>query len=167
MHVVSAFADRLGMDRSALYDAAFARGGAAYSDACRPSPEEAIAVIRASGGLAVLAHPGRLLLLTEEEQAAYRAEAGVRPALLKRSAERRGALMDRLAACGLDGIECVYTTHTLEETEYFSDYARAHRLFATGGSDFHAEGRGRLVGFPFFEADAALSEALLSRRGSI
>ena len=75
------------------------------------------------------------------------------------NAEKR-ALLDRLVRAGLDGIECVYTTHTEEETQAFCSYARGHGLLVSGGSDFHMEDGIHAVGRPVFEPDGALLEAL-------
>ena len=149
MHVVRAFARALGAREGdayremagKLYLELFDRGKPAYSALCRPSPEDAVRVIHLSGGLAVLAHPGRIRLGEQEKL----------------------ALFDRLTAAGLDGIECVYTTHTEEETQAFSAYAAAHGLLATGGSDFHMEDGLHVVGEPLFEPDGRLLEALRSR----
>ncbi|MDE6273803.1 MAG: hypothetical protein K2L87_01990, partial [Clostridiales bacterium] len=137
MHVVRAFARRLSKKAGATYLEYFDKGKIAYSDLCRPLPENAIKIVHALGGVAVLAHPGRIRLSFEE----------------------REALMCRLIGCGLDGIECDYTTHTLEETEYFKEFARAHGLLQTGGSDFHAEGQANVLGSPAFDADERLLSA--------
>ncbi|MDE5896692.1 MAG: PHP domain-containing protein, partial [Clostridia bacterium] len=138
MHVVRAFAKALGMDAGKVYLGYFAKGKAAYSGLCRPTPEEAIDVVHGCGGIAVLAHPGRIC------------GAG----------SGREALMEELVARGLDGIECTYTTHTAEETEYFRAYAAKRGLLETGGSDFHEEGRGRTIGLPAFVPSERLLGAL-------
>ncbi len=144
MHVVRAYARVLNTGKNALetapgelYEQYFSKGKPAYSDLCRPTPADALRIVHETGGIAVLAHPGRI-------------EAGA----------AREALMDELCALGLDGIECVYTTHTPEETAYFTRYARSHGLLVTGGSDFHAEDGRRFVGKPVFEADERLLRAL-------
>lgn len=105
-----------------------------------PTPEEAVRLIRETGGVAVLAHPGRIEL-----------EFGAR--------ER---LMEKLVSLGLNGIECYYPAHTLKETEYFLHFQREHGLFATGGSDFHSDEYYAPVGFPAFDAPASLLEILKS-----
>lgn len=139
MHVVKAFAAALGQaDYGALYNEYFAYGKPAFSGLYRPTPEEAIDVVHASGGIAVLAHPARIPM--EEE--------------------RRKIYLETLVSRGLDGIECYHSTHTASETEYFLRFARGHGLLVTGGSDFHADGMGRRTGFPPFEADEALLRAL-------
>ena len=142
MHVVSAFSQRLHVPKGELYLSAFAEGKPCSSSVGRPTPFDALAVIHASGGIASLAHPGRIPL----------------------GEEARLALMDALTAQGLDGIECVHSDHTVTETEKFSAYAREKGLLVTGGSDFHAEGRNRVLGLPPFEPSGALLAAF-SRLG--
>ncbi len=146
MHVVRAFARRLNADMGALYRDLFAPGKAAFSNLCRPSPADALQCIRDMGGISVLAHPAQILLPS--------GDAG------------RMALMEELASLGLGGIECYHSTHTAGETEQFLAFAKAHGLIVTGGSDFHADGRSRAVGEPFFDA-ADIGNLLLSLAGSI
>ena len=143
MHVVSAYAERLGVPKGELYSTAFESGKPCHSALGRPSPQDAIDVIHAAGGIAVLAHPGRIRLF----------------------GEARLALMDRLTAGGLDGIECVHSDHTAAETELFAAYARAHALLETDGSDYHAEGRSRAVGLPPFVPSEALLAAFRRLNG--
>lgn len=139
MCVVNAFAKRLGADPGALYRTAFSAGCPAYSGLCRPTPEEAIEVIHASGGIASLAHPGRIRL----------------------DKEKRTELMERLAERGLDGVECYYTAHTPAETEEFLSFARARGLLVTGGSDFHTDDGIHFIGKPDFTPDRAALARLL------
>lgn len=144
MHIVAAFAERLGRDKGDLYAAAFEPGKPCHSLIGRPSPQDAIDVIHASGGIAVLAHPGRIKL----------------------SAERRFSLMDELVGRGLDGIECSHSDHTEEQTAQFAAYARLRGLLQTGGSDFHAEGRNRVIGQPPFSPSEELLAAFRRLCGS-
>lgn len=134
MHVVSAFSEALGKDKGALYREVFARGGAAFSNLCRPTPEEAIGIIHETGGFAVLAHPGRI-------------SKGVRETLLS-----------DLSESGLDGIECRYPTHTVTDTETFLAFAERHGLLVTGGSDFHTDDGLHFIGEPPFFPDERLLE---------
>lgn len=165
MHAVAAFAEALSADRGELYRTCFARGGPAFSEACRPTPEEAIAVIHACGGVAVLAHPGRILRLSDEKLARLRtaADEEERRALLLENAKERDELIERLLSCGLDGIECFYTTHTVMETEHFLSVAKGRGLLITGGSDFHADDGAHVLGAPAFSPDPALLRALRIR----
>ena len=143
MHVVTAFSQRLGVKKGELYLSAFAAGCPCYSDLCRPTPFDAVAVIHAAGGIASLAHPGRIPM---EQDAKF-------------------ALMDRLVEAGLDSIECYHSDHTPNEAETFAAYARDRGLYETGGSDFHVEGRNRVIGLPPFEPSEALLAALSRAEG--
>ena len=145
MHVVAAFASRLGAKKGDLYLAYFSAGKPCYSGACRPAPQDALSVIHAAGGLAVLAHPGRIPLPSEE----------------------RENLMDALVGEGLDGIEYIHSDHTEEERAYFEAYGRKHGLYLTGGSDYHAEGmRRRAIAQPPFFPESRLLEAFARFRES-
>ncbi|TLN24107.1 PHP domain-containing protein [bacterium] len=93
------------------------RGGLAYVDRERLTPEEAFETIREMGGVAVMAHPG----VMEREN----------PGVFERA-------FDRLLSLGLDGIEAYYSRHSSEQTERYARLARQRGLLITGGSDFHA-----------------------------
>ena len=89
------------------------RGGPAYVPRDRLTPEEAIAAVKAAGGVPVLAHPGRI------------ADQSV---------------IEELIAAGLEGLECFYPEHSPEQTERYLALARKHGLLVTGGTDFHGPG---------------------------
>lgn len=129
IYAVRAVARKLGRDDMELYRELFKRGKPAFTEPRRPSPREAIDVIHELGGVAVLAHPGRM------------------------APEGREELMEELVRYGLDGIECTYTTHTVTETEGFLAFAHKHGLYETGGSDFHYMRGKPVLGSPAFEAD--------------
>ena len=40
---------------------------------------------------------------------------------------------------GLDGIECYYSLHTLEQTNLYLQFAQKYKLLVSAGSDFHGE----------------------------
>lgn len=92
-----------------------AEGAAAYVPRELPDPAEAIALIRAARGVAVLAHP----------------------VWLHRGGEGIDKLCERLKAAGLQGIEAHYSTHRPEQTTEYLNTARRLDLLVTGGSDFH------------------------------
>lgn len=102
-----------------------------------PTPEEAIAMIHAAGGVAVWAHPPLDLL------------AGVLPDFV---------------AWGLDGVECFRPSLTGAEIQMLEHSARAHGLFPTGGSDWHGPHRGPLG--EFFVRPHEVRE-LLERGGAL
>lgn len=121
-----------------FYNEYLAFGKPAFSGLCRPTPEEAVEVINASGGFASLAHPARIELDKDE--------------LLR--------LIKKLKACGLCGIEGVYSTHTVNETAYYKETAKAFNLVVTGGSDTHVKGGRKEIGTPAFFIDEALADKL-------
>lgn len=97
------------------FDRYLADGRPAYVARELPKPEEAIAWIKATGGVAVLAHP----------------------TWAKVSGEGLNALLTTLKAKGLGGIEVHYSTHTKRQTREYLDLAKRLNLLITGGSDFH------------------------------
>lgn len=80
------------------------------------TPREAIALLHAAGGVAMMAHPGLIPLSAP-------------------------VLADRVASLttedGLDGLEAYYSQHSAADTDRFLTLARHHDLLVTGGSDFH------------------------------
>jgi hypothetical protein len=139
MHIARAAAKKSGMNFGEIYEKFLAPGKVAHSAIGRPTPYEAIDCIHASGGIASVAHPGRIAMRFEE---------------------REKLLLD-LAAYGVDGIEAYYSTHTEEETKYFEGVANRLGLLVTGGSDTHYDDPVHRVGYPLFYP----SEKLLLRLG--
>jgi len=92
----------------------------AWVPKCKMSATEAIALIHEAEGLAVMAHPG----LNHNDK-----------------------LIPKMAAAGLDGLECFHTRHSPATSEHYLGLARQHALLVTGGSDCHGMNRGRpLIG---------------------
>ncbi len=167
MQIARAYADRTGRGAGDVYREAFGPYRPAFSDLCRPTPQDAIRAVHAMGGLAVLAHPAQILVLPKEVSENFHAfSKEERESAKARYEGARDALMEELVQCGLDGIECFHTTHTAEETEKFLAFAKGRGLFVTGGSDFHADGTVRRIGRPVFDAKA-VEERLLSLDGSV
>lgn len=79
--------------------------------------DEAIRLIHASGGVAVLAHPP----------------------YVTRDRNQLELLVSELVAFGLDGIEAYNNGSGLEDTDWLIRLAQRHQLVVTGGSDFHGE----------------------------
>lgn len=97
---------------------------------------DAVSWITGSGGVAVLAHPGRYM-------------AGHKP--MGRPTMRE--LLGEFSALGGGGIEVVSGSHTPEQYAESARYAEEFNLFASCGSDFHGPGEsyrdlGRLPDFP-------------------
>lgn len=81
---------------------------------------EAMEWIRAAGGVAVLAHPGRY-------------EMGK---------EKMSLLLGEFKELGGAALEVVTGSHTADQVPIFADYAERFGLAASVGSDFHAPGEG-------------------------
>jgi predicted metal-dependent phosphoesterase TrpH len=127
-HVAKALV-RNGMirDVQSAFDQLLSRGRAGYAPSHHITPREAIAVVIESGGVPVLAHPGRLA---------------------------DDAIIEALAEAGLAGLEVFYPTHTTQQTAHFRATATRLGLVMTAGSDFHDERwNARGVGIDVDEAD--------------
>jgi predicted metal-dependent phosphoesterase TrpH len=102
-------------------------GKPGYAPSNYITPARAIEVILASGGVPVLAHPGRLKDLT---------------------------IIDELAAVGLVGLEVFYPAHDASQRAHYRAIAEQHGLLMTAGSDFHDPRlNARGVGMDVDEAD--------------
>jgi hypothetical protein len=83
---------------------------------------DAVQWIRAAGGIAVIAHPGRYKL----------GEVG------------EGALFDEFKQLGGTAIEVVTGSHTPDQYPLYAEKARRYGFLASRGTDFHAPGEARL-----------------------
>lgn len=79
------------------------------------TPDGAVSLIRAVGGIPVLAHP----------------------VLYRMSDARLEALVAKLKEAGLLAIEAIYSTYTPSETRKMHGLAKKYDLAVSGGSDFH------------------------------
>jgi predicted metal-dependent phosphoesterase TrpH len=93
------------------FDRYIGQGKPAYVPRPRVDPRNAIALVRAAGGVAVLAHP-----------------------LWPGGVE---SVLDRLIPFGLRGMEVDYGEYTPEDRAFLREIAIRRGLIATGGSDFH------------------------------
>ncbi|MFC1591822.1 PHP domain-containing protein [Thermodesulfobacteriota bacterium] len=98
------------------FDRFLKKGAAAYVDKFRYPAQEAVAHIRAAGGIPVLAHPSILPCKT---------------------APKLSSLLTELAGYGIMGVEAYYTDHSAKQVKLYEQLARKHGLLVTGGSDFH------------------------------
>ena len=98
------------------FDKYLGKGGPAYFDKFRLSPEDAITMITDAGGVPVLAHPFTLKCNNQGE--------------LER-------LIKQLTDHGLQGIEVYYTEHNKQQSSRYRLLAERNNLLLTGGSDFH------------------------------
>ena len=99
--------------------------------------DEAVSVTHQEGGVAVLAHPGR-------SKGVYAIPA---------TAED----VEAMVVVGLDGIEALYSGHSAEQQQFYSDLAAAHALLVTAGSDSHHPAQG-LRGRPAVDCAAFLEQ---------
>lgn len=109
-------------------DEAFAEllhdGSKYYVQHYAPEVLDAVMLIRAAGGVAVFAHPG---------------------------ADGRGrvvpdAVIEAMAASGLQGLEVDHRDHTPEQRERLRALAERLGLFVTGSSDYHGAGKQNRLG---------------------
>jgi predicted metal-dependent phosphoesterase TrpH len=89
-----------------------------------PDPARAVALVRAAGGVPVLAHP-------------LAARRGVAPTL---------ALVEELAAVGLAGVEADHPDHDERARRAVREAARHTGVFVTGSSDYHGTGKPVRIG---------------------
>jgi predicted metal-dependent phosphoesterase TrpH len=99
-------------------------GGRAYVSRYAPGPVAAIALIRAAGGAAVLAHPGAV---SRGERLSDEAIAG-------------------LAAAGMAGLEVAHPDHDHAERQRLGALAATLDLVPCGGSDDHGSLTGYRIG---------------------
>ncbi len=116
-------------ETSAFLEAYLCSHGPAYSRRTTPTVAEAIEAIHTAGGVAVWAHPFWDLA----------GDADVCAAL------------ERFSACGLDGVEAFYATHTAEQTRLLSRCAAELDLLTTGSADFHGPEHSHFSRFRAFE----------------
>jgi len=109
----------------AFTDKFIGRGGPAYVERYEISPQEAIALVRQNGGVAVLAHPG----FYKNKERTRLGEEDIR------------LFLD----AGLQGLEVYHTKHTAEDVEYYLQLARKYGLAVTGGSDCHGGNTGAVL----------------------
>jgi predicted metal-dependent phosphoesterase TrpH len=83
----------------------------AYVPNYKLTPGQVLALIKAAGGIPVLAHPG---LIKNDD-----------------------VVLD-LIRQGICGIEAYHPRHDEQQIRHYTEVAARHRLFVTGGSDFHA-----------------------------
>ncbi len=87
-----------------------AAGKPGYVPSTYMGPHQAVELVMRSGGVAVLAHPGRL---------------------------KDESIIAELVVAGLAGIETFYPTHERHQVAHYRDIAKQHGLVMTAGSDFH------------------------------
>lgn len=102
------------------FDRYLKKGATCYVAKAKLPAEEAIQLIKGSGGLAVLAHP-------------Y--------SMFDRGPDELERLLKTLILQGLDGVEVLYPRHSREQTKFFRKLAQKYQLVETGGTDFHGDNK--------------------------
>jgi predicted metal-dependent phosphoesterase TrpH len=100
-------------DVAEAFDRYLSSGRPAYVPAPTVSASDAVALAAKAGGVAVLAHPGRLA-----------------PA-------ERDRVLDQALEAGVEGIEVWHSQHDPELRRSLATLAERRGLLATGGSDYH------------------------------
>jgi len=105
-------------DVKSVFEKFLKRGKPGYVEHHWVTLAEAVTWIRNSGGVAVLAHPGRYAI----------------------SAEQMRRLLSEFKELGGAALEVVTGGHTPEQYRIFARYSRQFELHASVGSDFHGPG---------------------------
>jgi predicted metal-dependent phosphoesterase TrpH len=92
-------------------------GGRAYVEKHALDPLDALTLITKAGGVCVIAHP-----------AMWRGQDSV-----------PDALIEKMAAAGMAGIEVDHPDQLPEQREHYRDLARSLGLVVTGSTDYHGE----------------------------
>lgn len=103
--------------KKAAFDLLLAKGRPGYEERYRYTAKECIELIRAAGGIPVLAHPATVYMPDEQ----------------------LFALVRELKEDGLGGIETYYAENHPENIRKFSKWAEELDLICTGGTDFHGK----------------------------
>jgi predicted metal-dependent phosphoesterase TrpH len=128
------------------FDRYLRKGGPAYVEKFKFSPEEAMGFIIKAGGVTVLAHP---FTLNQPQQ------------------KDLEDVIAKLKAQGLDGIETYYPEHSEGQIKIYRHLAQKYGLLLTGGSDFHGLTKDKVdlgEGYGDKEFSYKLVEELQARR---
>ncbi|KAB1643455.1 PHP domain-containing protein [Gulosibacter chungangensis] len=123
-HIADALVRRgIVADRNEAFAGILNWRGGYYQPHHAPHPVAAIRLIKAAGGVAVLAHPGS------------RGRGGLRDGNLP-----------RLVEVGLDGVEIFHRENDAENRALLHNYANQWDLIITGSSDYHGDGKDNRLG---------------------
>lgn len=89
-------------------------GKNAFVEGDKLNCKKVINLIHNSNGVAILAHPGKIyknIMMNE--------------------------IIKELKVYGIDGLEVYHPSHSTEDSNYFYNLCKKHKLIITGGSDFH------------------------------
>jgi predicted metal-dependent phosphoesterase TrpH len=120
------------------FDRYLSEGRPAFVERCGRAPGAVIDLIDAAGGIASLAHPGKLA---------------------------QDRIIPSLVASGLPAIEVYHSDHDSIDVRRYQSVARQYGLLVTGGSDYHGPGSGRTEGLGRVHLPNADFERLAARAG--
>ncbi|MGL4875848.1 MAG: PHP domain-containing protein [Clostridium sp.] len=90
------------------------KGKQAYEQGRKLTHKEAINLIKISGGIPVIAHPGKIYRSMDIEK-----------------------IIKELKCYGLEGVEVYHPSHNKEQINFLYNICKKYKLMITGGSDFH------------------------------
>jgi predicted metal-dependent phosphoesterase TrpH len=122
-------------NKNEAFDIYLADGGKAYYPKPSPDPARIIQLIKAAGGVSVLAHPQTL---------------------------GDDALIYDIIAMGIDGLEVFYAKSSYETTMHLDGMALKNGLIRTGGTDFHGDSFDEEI-FQVFEAPESVVAELKAK----
>ncbi|MCL3859867.1 PHP domain-containing protein [Actinotalea sp. K2] len=111
-------------DRSAAFTSLLATGSPYYVPHYAPDAVRAVRLVRAAGGVPVMAHPA----------------ASVRGRVVPDS------VIEEMAAAGLAGLEVHHRDHDDAQRAHMTELAHDLGLLITGSSDYHGEGKPNRLG---------------------
>jgi predicted metal-dependent phosphoesterase TrpH len=130
------------------FDKYLSINGRAYFPKDELPLREGIDLLREAGAVTSVAHPG----------------------LLKRPPDVIEASLKEWRSWGLDGIEAIYPSYSLEQIGFFERIAGKYGFLRTGGSDFHGENKPHIkigTGTGHLNVPDELLEPLFMRRDEI
>ena len=118
-------------DRSTAFEHLLSNSGPYHVGHYAIDPVRAVTLVRAAGGVPVMAHPF----------------ADVRGRVVG------DAVIEEMIDAGLLGLEAHHRDHTPEQVRHARDLARTHDLLVTGSSDYHGDGKPNRLGENTTEPD--------------
>ena len=119
------------------------KGKVAYVKGEKLSLRETLDIINESGGISVLAHPGKI----------YRS-LGIE------------SIIKEFKCYGLKGIEVYHPSHTKEQINTFYNLSKKYKLLITGGSDFHGASNA-ILSLASQGIDKVLLEKIINYKGKL
>ncbi|MDQ0361324.1 RDD family protein [Breznakia pachnodae] len=98
----------------------FAEGEIAYVPIVHPAIEDMLSIIKASGGVAVLAHP--MYYFKDEPE-----------------------LLNEVLDLGIEAIEIFNPRHSNKDKQYLLSLAKQRKLYVTAGSEYHGESKKQFI----------------------